>query len=87
MSEQWIGAITSKLTTRLDKVSYYCYYNKVLFTVLQMPLNAKTDLLQRIEKQFHPNVVGALVQNTIQSVRKVTPNEVSYACGISLSTL
>lgn len=51
-----------------------------------MPLNAKADLLQRIEKQFHPDVVETLVQNTIQSVRKVTPNEVSYA-GISSSTL
>ena len=87
MSEQWIGPITSKLTTRLDKVSYYCYYNTLLLTVLQMPLNAKVDLLQRIEKQFHPDVVEAVVQNTIQSVRKVTPNEVSYACGISSLTL
>ena len=57
-----------------------------------MPLNAKADLLQRIEKQFHPDVVETLVQNTIQSVRKVTPNEVSYAgiyiySGISSSTL
>ena len=52
-----------------------------------MSLNAKVDLLQKIEKQFHPDVVEALVQNTIQSVRKVTPNEVSYTCGIALSTL
>ena len=43
-----------------------------------MQLNAKVKLFQRNEKQLQADVVGALVQNTVQSVRKVTLDEVSY---------
>lgn len=43
-----------------------------------MQLNAKVKLFQRNEKQLQPDVVKALVQNTVQSVRNVTLDEVSY---------